>query len=286
MPLTRSLITTTSAAVLAAVPATGPARGDDPPETVHPMVVQTEAFSGADLAREGSYLLQVTGSLRKLDGGEWVFRTDDAGARQLRTELPVLPCTLLANLEQLVSSMPDEELVFELSGRVFVYHDRNYLLPTHAPRLAGYVPAPPARQPDQPAPPPDGSAQEILDQLDRAVGPVPRPTTGRTDRTGSGDSADGKLVAPGTVLLWRRGWMVREPEGAWSFVFEADADGESDPPMVLLPCLLLEEMEKHVQQHGSRPNMVVSGRVFRYHARNYLLPTAFQIARQRTPIRP
>ena len=80
--------------------------------------------------------------------------------------------------------------------------------------------------------------------------------------------------------------MVRDGGGAWLFLFDADASGLADPPMILLPCLLLERMERYAQRAESHAPMLLSGRVFRYHQVNYLLPTTFQIPRERTPLRP
>lgn len=260
------------AAVLVAAAAS--AQEPPPPDTV-------AAGPAPPLLREGGFIMEQTGTLHR-KGTDWVFRMQPPPDRPEDPpyDLTLLPCTLLANLEQLVESLPEgTEFPFDLTGEVFVYHDRNYLLPTHAPRLAGYVPT---RREDADTPEAD-SAERILGDLDRAVGPVPR-SPGETAASADASGAP-QLVPAGTVLLWRRGWMVREADSAWSFVFEADASGESDPPMTLLPCLLLEDMETHAQEQGPRRALVVCGRVFRYHARNYLLPTAFQIARENT-VRP
>lgn len=93
-------------------------------------------------------------------------------------------------------------------------------------------------------------------------------------------------LPPGTMLLWRRGWMVHEPQGAWTFVFEADATGRSDPPVVLMPCLLLEAMEKHAGAGGPQRPLLLCGLIHRYHGRTYLMPTMFQVPRHTTPLRP
>jgi hypothetical protein len=241
------------------------------------------------LLREGSYILRTRGTLdRDAETGWWTFRIARDDPHQRIGGLTLLPCTLLANLEQLVESMPRQEIVFDLTGQVFVYRGRNFLLPTHAPRLVEYVP--PTRgdagQAAETPPPGDESAQAILRDLEQTVGPVLH-----SSRAGPAAAApDGpqgvKLLPPGTVMLWRRGWMVRETGGAWSFVFQADATGLADPPMVLLPCLLLEEMERHARRSGPRQPLLVSGRVERYHGRNYLLPTSYQVPRDHTPLRP
>ena len=88
------------------------------------------------------------------------------------------------------------------------------------------------------------------------------------------------------MVLWRRGRIVRDGGGAWLFLFDADASGLADPPMILLPCLLLERMERYAQRAAPEAPMLLNGRVFRYHERNYLLPSVFQIPRHRTPLHP
>jgi hypothetical protein len=246
---------------------------------------RTAADAGA-LLREGSFLLQTKGSVhRDEESGWWTFRVAPGDPREQIGDLTLLPCTLLENLEQLLESTPQEQqTLFDLSGQVFVYRGRNYLLPTHAPRLIEYVPPPPAQ--DAAATPGDDSARDILRELEQTVGPVLRSS--RTDRPTEpqGEAGPQKLLPPGTVVLWRRGWLVRGDGGTWSFVFEADASGLVDPPMVLLPCLLLEEMERHGRRGGPDPALLISGRVERYHGRNYLLPTSYQVPRHRTPLRP
>jgi hypothetical protein len=249
--------------------------------------------SESTLLREGSYILQAKGTLeRDADTGWWKFKIAAGDRHDQVGALTLLPCTLLESLEQLVEATPDEQTVFDLTGQVFVYHDRNYLLPTHAPQLVTYRP-PPAEtdgeEPDSGTAEDGESADSILRELDEAVGPVLRSSQTSTapDATTAPDRPG--LVPPGTLILWRRGWMVREPGGAWAFVFEADATGLQDPPMIIYPCLLLEEMEvrrPRTDRSGLGGAVLVSGRVERYRTRNYLLPTAYQIPYHRTPLRP
>ena len=233
--------------------------------------------SSTPLLREGTFMLQVKGSLQR--GGQpgvWVFRIAPGDPGREMSELTLMPCTLLASLEQLVESMPDERIVFDLTGQVFVYRGRNFLMPTHAPRLVDYVP--PSR-PDERAAPAD-SAEAILRDLDETIGPlVHSPRRSASDATR-------QPIAPGGQVLWRHGWMVREPGGAWSFVFGADATGLSDPPMVLLPCRMLEDMERHAMRSSPDKPLLVSGRVTRYRSRNYMLPTMFRIPRYTSALRP
>jgi len=274
--------------LLAALAAAGAGPDSQPAEPV-PTTTPGPLAAGM-LLREGSYLLQTKGSLhRDADSGWWTFRVAPHDPHQQVAELTLLPCTLLENLEPLVETSPQQRTFFDLTGHVFVYRGRNYLLPTHAPRLVEYVPAPTGETapgtPDAP-PPGDESARSILRELEQTVGPVLRSSQAGQ---GSGPTTEPRrpgLVPPGTVILWRRGWLVRESAGAWSFVFEADASGLVDPPMILLPCLLLEQMERHARRADRDDALLISGRVERYHTRNYLLPTSYQVPHHRTPLRP
>ncbi len=267
-------------------------RAVDPPAEKDPdLTVLESAATVGPLLREGTFVLQVVGSLHRAEQpGWWVFRSVPDESGKAPFALTLLPCTLLGSLEKLVESTPDQEIVFDLTGQVFVYQGRNYLMPTHAPRLVDYVPPsrPDAIMPqDEPAPQGD-SAEAILRDLDRTVGPVVRsPRTAAPDRPASGTaSGDRRTVAPGQMILWRRGWMVREAGGAWSFVFAADASGLEDPPMILLPCRMLEDMQRHARRSGPDQPLLVTGRVARYHGRSYLLPTMFRIPRHSTALRP
>ncbi len=237
------------------------------------------------LLREGSAIVEVRGSLRRAEAGSWVFRT----AQSPRREFTLLPCTLLASLEAVVRSSPEHEIVFDLSGQVFAYQGRNYLLPTHAPRLVDHV-APPA---PAPAPAPDGgavdSAEAMLRDLERSVGPVARSAAAGQPAPPPPAMAPARAqrdMPPGALLEWRRGWMVREPDGTWSFIFEADATGLADPPVLLMPCLLLEAMEAHAGTGGPKKPLLLCGIVHRYHGRTWLMPTMFQVPRHTTPLRP
>ena len=236
------------------------------------------------LLREGSVLVAVSGTLeagpRK---GWWQFRMLAEPPNDAAAPMPLLPCALLASLEEIVEGS-GPETVFEMTGEVFVYRRQNYLLPTHSPRVASYTPPPDAGA-DRELPADGGERpQDIIRRMEREIGPVPRLPAGTIRPADRGGGS--RLLREGTLIAWRRGWMTREPGGAWEFTFAPDADGLEDPPVVLLPCLLLERLEQRVEQTSRRQALLVSGRVYRYGRRNYLLPTAFQVPRERTPLRP
>lgn len=268
-------------------PTVGDTRPDDAPAPPIPGGIPGKGVAprNGPPVGEGTILRQIKGTVTRNEATDWWhFRVAQEPGMD-PYEMPLVPSTMLANMLRLVKSMPSREFVFDLTGKVFVYHGRNYLLPTHAPRLTGYIPSRQVKQRTTTQPTDGGPAgdtvDDILSDLKRRVGPVPR-----SPRTASGGPEALDTTAEGTLLLWRRGWMVHESGGAWTFVFEADANGLADPPLVLLPCLLLQRIEAYAERAGREAPLLVSGRIYRFQRRSYLLPTAFQIPRERTILRP
>jgi len=256
-------------------PATAPPGHDYVPDRSRP-----------PLLREGSHLVGLKGAMdRGETQGQWRFIIENRQPNAPQYELIMLPCALLGEMERIVEAARGQRVVFEATGQVFVYRGRNYFLATHAPQLTGYN-APPAGAPavDEPAPSPGSggdTADDIARQLEQAVGPLARST-------GGADLPEARSAGPareGSVVFARRGRLRRHRTGAWIFVFDADAEGLADPPMILLPCLLLESMEKYARA-GKNVPLLVSGHVHVYGRRTYLLPTVYRTPHERTSLTP
>lgn len=131
-------------------------------------------------------------------------------------------------------------------------------------RTAPVSPAPGA--PDAPVTLP-GTAPEA-----DAQGNIPRPEVARH-----------KLQREGSFVLMRRGRLMRAVGAAttWMYVFDADDQDMTDPPMYLMPCQMLEDMERIVAERGDSVSFIVSGQVFVYRDANYLLPTLMKLAPRR-----
>ena len=147
-----------------------------------------------------------------------------------------------------------------------------------------------AAQDPQPENPPANSERRSVDDIindlreDDPAAPV-SPNLGRETETGGGRRT--KLVPENTVIARRLGRVVRADNGAeWMFAFDADTDGQSDPPMVLMPCRTLERAEAIAEEQGDSARFVVSGRIYVYHERNYLLPTVMRLARDQENLSP
>lgn len=242
------------------------------------------------LLREGTQLVDVRGWMEHdEDLGAWTFVIDEKDEAAPGYALTLLPSAVLQEMMELRRIADESRLAFEVSGRVLVYHGRSYFLPTYAPRIVGRAPAdveepaPVDESGDAPVPPADDdSVQSIMRDLEAAVGPVAR--TGTTTSAARADRSARRLE--GSMVVARRGRLTRTSAGAWRFVFDADASGLADPPMTVLPCLLLERMERYARSRGGVAPMIISGRVLAFNGRNYLYPSVFQIPRGRTKLTP
>ncbi len=148
------------------------------------------------------------------------------------------------------------------------------------------------------------SAEDVLNQLlkKRAENPVIDPTpaggskTPATRATGPAvgvapGAAGTKLRREGQFIVSRRGRMVRAAGAPgtttpWMVVLEADSSNLADPPMYLMPCQMLEDMESVIQQHGESMVFILSGQVYVYRNSNYLLPTLMKLAPQKANLQP
>ncbi len=154
--------------------------------------------------------------------------------------------------------------------------------------------APPATPPPaQPAPEkpaaPAASAQpspaQIMDEVEKARpkdAPAPAATPAPEGERKDGSearTASGRLLREGSFIANRKGRMVRASSGDWAMTFDADATGPADPPMILMPCLNLMSMEKIAERAGDTLTFTVSGQVFVYKGKNYLLPSMYVINR-------
>lgn len=154
----------------------------------------------------------------------------------------------------------------------------------------------------------DGSASAeeadaVLDEIlrQRRENPLIEPAR-PVDAEADGDAADARSPAPGvapnaertqllregTFIVMRRARLIRTPGGVspWMMTFESDRDGLADPPMHLLPCQLLEDAERLLEERGDGVVFNVSGQVYVYHDRNYLMPTLMTLAADRTNLQP
>ena len=218
----------------------------------------------------------------------------------------VQPGLRLTEMRRLVEAA-ERPITFRVSGRVLVYKNRNYLLPTFYTTLAvgqraAVAPGVDERT-DDPAledfedlfaePDADPTLDEAIEAVEQLDTPreveVPRgPNTGGEES--AADAASARLVREGVQITARTGRLVRAPGAGRMMTFDNDTDDRSagadgaplDTPMEVLPCLSLQGMETLAEQYGQRLRFTVSGTVYVYDGRNYLLPTMYIIEIDRT----
>jgi len=265
-----------------------PAGQADPTGDADALTEQESRLFGGRLLREGAFLTEATGTLQTLSTGAWAFVFE----RGRSVDLPpmvVMPSMTLAAMEQVVESR-DSEVRLVVSGQVFVYRGRNYLLPTThavAPSVEAKAPVPQgAAAGDEPPggedpPPPaleDGRDEVEVDDLLRELEESTPQQRAMAPAPGPGATSPG-LLREGTLQRLRRGRVVRHDGGGLDFIPEAtpDAPTRADPILTLLPCQNLEAIESVITRPGATPAFLLSGRVFVYEGRNYLLPTMYVV---------
>lgn len=241
---------------------------------------------------EGFVAVERPGHVLTAPSGHRVFVIDKDRREPGEGPMLLLPCRTLSRMDASLQGAPGVGVV--VSGLVYDYAGRNYLLPTnfHLMAMRGPAPQAPAAEPAGSSEPASASATddpeiaELFAELDdtRSGAPniVPPPPAARADNPLEPDaapSAEVGLIPDGTPITRRRGRLVRLAGGEWAIRFDNDLDlGTSgvDAPLTVMPCLLLERMEQLALNQGDGLELLVSGRVYTYGERRYLLPTIYQ----------
>ncbi len=237
---------------------------------------------------EGTFLVRRTGTLRSLKTGEVLFIPDKPTHRDSRRRgerpMVLLPCQTLAAMQSSVNGAIDPlQARVEVSGQLFVYRDRQQLLPTVFSSLPTAPDAKPAAKPkpsDEDAatavqPTDDPEVSDMITSLENRRGEM-----AVLPRTGSGQEHDEKsaksLVPEGTLITDRRGRLTRVKDKL-AVAFDGDANTKSDPSMIVIPSRSLERLEASLGPTTDGVVVVVTGRVFAYRNQNYILPLLAQI---------
>jgi hypothetical protein len=161
--------------------------------------------------------------------------------------------------------------------------------PTATPPAAPQVPPPAASasgtlQTAQPTTRPvNKSAEDMLRQMLQPQGQGAQPLKPlpdlppATDTTSGGSAVDPTastqpVVSEGTLRIDRMGRLTPSADGkTFEFTFESDGTLLVEPPMILSPNRKLMQLEDRVQNSYRDLKLRVTGEVFEYHGRNYLL---------------
>lgn len=264
-----------------------------PSANVPPAPKVARAASSRRVLREGSFLTNRRGRLTR-EGRDWLFEFDRDARGVAEPTMVMLPGQRLTEMERLIESRV-ESLTFVVSGEVFVYRGRNYLLPLFfsvARSADAQAPAPsPSQAPTSDSQPARASGnpspEELLRGVERASAPE-RPA-GARDRALDESSSSHRPAAPGLrregeFLNLRKARVARTPGGVWRASLDNDppeqpggAPAAGDAPMTLLPCQTLTRIEAIAERAPSGLTISLSGHVFLYEGENYLLPTMFVV---------
>lgn len=236
----------------------------------------TLAAKGVRTYPEGSFVAPRTGAIVKAGSGDFVFVPERGEQGPSDPPFVLLPCETLTQ----IAGAPGEGPV-SIGGQVFIYRGRHYLLPTSFTREV----APAAVEaPSQPATPPpaDPSVQDLMRMLEDGAGrAVPPPTPVDADPTARRPPV-GVARGEGTVLVSKRARLVRLPGAGGQFgaTIDNDTNSPAELPMVLLPCRALERLEAVASWRGEDTAFLLSGRVYTYDGRNFVLPVLVQVQRE------
>ncbi len=261
---------------------------------------------GAKAFPEGTFLLTKRGVVVQSDTGEYVFvpgkeAPTDASPSPVVSALTHAPLVLMpsqrvAQLTARVTS-PAEAVPVSVSGQVFSYRGRHYLLLSMF-NFETSEPIPSAASSSKPKAErsratAEASAEDLMGDLEKRTGttralaptestsvPMPGANAPPPKSIAGLERLASTLRPEGTVLTGKRGRIVRSGgDRAISIAIDNDPDSPSSSPMPLLPCRLLETLESLVGQRGDSLLIRFSGRVTVFQGRNYLLPTMYQVIR-------
>jgi len=201
---------------------------------------------------------------------------------------PPPPVYVLPNLKRMAieDALKGKSLPLMVSGTATEFDGHNYLLLDDETHPAGPPTTAPAPAPRPTTAPKNLSADEMLGQLLR-TGPgasAPRPAPLRVNQLSQTDKSSGSGAispsAPGVTLIRegryipdRLGRLTRGPDGKTAeFTFDSDGKALRDPPLIIVPCAKLAQMQGTELGAGLDVRFRLSGTVTEYRGRNYILP--------------
>lgn len=255
----------------------------DPPAPLKISADDPDLRSPRPLLPEGSFLSGQEGTLVLTTAGDRLFVFLPSENETPITAIILVPCGELARMERAAREAGSEYAIFKVTGQILVYHRRNYLLPT------AWTQREPDQNPSEQLPPPttppedDEDIAALIQELEQSRD-APRSALRRGDRLWLAPPRTPEQeqtrapIADGTMISRRTGRLVRQGV-VWTIVFDnSPAQTEAkDAPLVLLPCLIHERLERLAARRADEFKVEISGRVFAHGGRNFLLPSVFQI---------
>ena len=88
-----------------------------------------------------------------------------------------------------------------------------------------------------------------------------------------------KLRREGEFVVNRQGRLLRSNDGQHMvFAYKSDSKLQPEPPMIVVPCQLLQNMEEMMLERGDQITFSITGQILSYHGTNYILPTMMKPA--------
>jgi len=100
---------------------------------------------------------------------------------------------------------------------------------------------------------------------------VPTPGQARAPSVQGPAAVAGGRWREGAFISRRAGTLVRARTGDWIYVPRPAGGGSPEAPLVLIPSQNLERLERALDPGAERPSVSISGQVFSYRGRDYLL---------------
>ncbi len=275
------------------------------------------------LIPEGTFVISREVLLRPAGAGAsvWIaeFRTVPGQAKLPAMFLmPSRRLQRLENAQRIKGTV--EPMAALVSGQVFSYSGFNFLMLTAMPKPIAEAEIDTNNQStqtenDTKAPNDDDEADEpsvssdveaMIEELESggSVAPVLQRTGGgngngnaktlmeRSSNDSNDSAADaarsvGEELSEGSFLYDRMVRLVRSPvNGAWSIAFESDSNGLDDPSLIVLPCMILDELERQAVRLGDAFRFKISGQIYVYGQSYYILPTMIEVPYERDNLSP
>lgn len=225
------------------------------------------------LLREGTKIIEANGSVRRLSNDHpIVIDIENENDRDRAVDsFIILPNQRLAEMEAAAVEFPDRS--FRISGDVFAYGDRNYLLVREAVSLGDhternhpdFIPTNPNQEILQEEDF-DDSVADIVKELEVATGSLVRSI-----RDAAKYPVEQSTVNEGARISARRCHLVRNNSGAWIAVFVSDSTGLRDPPCTILPSASFAELTSWASALDPSTPVLLSGELLSYHGHGFLL---------------
>ena len=237
------------------------------------VVEQQTPKTRVPLLREGTKIIDGIGRLHRLSDEHPIVieipSEKDKG--RMVDSFVILPNMRLAEMEASAVEFPERS--FRISGDVYAYGDRNYLLVREAVSLGSHadrnhptsVPIHPNEEVLQKEDF-DDSVADIVKELEVATGSLVRSI-----RDAAQHPVEESAIKEGTRISARRCHLVRNDSGAWISVFVSDTTGLSDPPCTILPSTSFAELTRWASKQDSSTPLLLTGELLSYHGHGFLI---------------